>query len=120
MRSTYLWLFQLVTGAILGVFLGAHMVMMHLDNILDFFGVEISHPASWTSIMDRADQGFWLGFYIIFLALVLYHGFNGFHGIILELAPSPRTQRIVTRAVITFGVLAFVLGTYAQLSFFIF
>ena len=120
MRNTYLWLLQLVTGALLFVFLGSHLVLMHLDQILGFFGVEIGEePSSWVSMAERAVQGFWLAFYIIFLALALYHALNGLRGIILELTPSDRAERIVTGVLITLGVIAFGLGVYVPADLFI-
>lgn len=118
MGRTYLWFAQIVTGAILVIFLGIHMVMMHLDDILGFFGTDIGEPASWTSIMERADQGLWLGFYIAFLALVLYHGLNGLHGVIFELSLSPRGEQITTRVIVALGIIAFGLGTYVPLILF--
>ena len=119
MRNTYLWFFQLLTGALLGIALGLHMVMMHLGAILGFFGVDVGVPVSWSSMMERASQGLWVAFYIAFLAMVLYHGLNGLRGIILELAPSAKTETIVTRIIIAFGVIAFILGTYVPLTLFL-
>ena len=116
MRRTYLWFAQIVTGVFLAALLGMHMVMMHLDSILGFFGVDTGEPASWASMMERADQGLWLVFYVAFLALALYHGLNGLRGIIFELSLSQRTEQITTRVIIGVGITAFGLGTYVPLS----
>jgi succinate dehydrogenase / fumarate reductase membrane anchor subunit len=117
-RNTYLWLLQLVTGGLILLFGGTHMVLMHLDDILGFFGIDIGEPTTWASMMDRAGRGFWLAFYIIFLALVLYHGLNGLRGIILELTPSPRMERLVTGLILALGIIAFGLGIYVPAQLF--
>ena len=119
MYRTYLWLAQIVTGAIIAILLGIHMVMMHLDDLLGFFGQEIGEPVSWTSMIERADQGLWVGFYIALLALAIYHGLNGLRGIIFELSLSSRTEQITTRAIVAIGIIAFGLGTYVPLSLYI-
>jgi len=116
MRSTYLWILQLVTGVLIAVLLGIHMVIQHLDAILEFFGVEAAEAISWTAMIDRASQGIWVGLYIALLAVVLYHALNGLRGIILELTPSARTERIVTWVIIAFGIIAFVGGSYVPLA----
>lgn len=118
MRRTYLWFLQLVTGALMAVFLGTHMVIMHLEDILSFFGIKVHEPTSWGSMIERAGKGFWLAFYILFLAFVLYHGLNGLRGIILELTPSAKTERIITWAIVALGIVAFALGTYVPVALF--
>ncbi len=119
MRDTYLWLLQIVTGGLIVVFLGVHMVLMHLDNILGFFGVDIGQPSSWSSMIERAAKWWWLSFYIIFLALVLYHALYGLRRVILEITPSGRTERVVTGIVWALGIVAFGLGIYTPTELFI-
>ena len=112
MRTTYLWFLQLVTGVLIAVLLGTHMVIQHLDAILDFFGIEVTEPTSWASMIDRASQGIFVALYIALLAVGLYHGINGLRGIILEVTPSARTGRIVTWVLIVFGIIIFGWGTW--------
>ena len=116
MRNTYLWFLQLVTGVLIAVLLSIHMVIMHLDAVLGFFGVDVAEAISWESMIDRATQGVWAGLYIALLAVVLYHALNGLRGIILELTPSARTERIVTWGIIAFGIVAFAGGTYVPVA----
>lgn len=116
MRNTYLWLLEMVTGVLIAVLLGIHMVLMHLDAILGFFGVGTAEPTSWGAMIGRASQGIWVGLYIALLAFVLYHGLNGLRDIVLELTPSVKTERIVTRVIIAFGVIAFVWGSYVLVA----
>jgi len=111
MRHTYLWFLQLVTGVLIAVLLAIHILIMHLDAVLGFFGVDVAEAISWESMMGRSIQGVWAGLYVALLAVVLYHALNGLRGIILELTPSARTESIVTWVIIAFGIVAFVGGT---------
>jgi len=51
MRNTYVWFLQLVTGVLIAVLLGIHVVIMHLDAILGFFGVDMAEVTSWESMI---------------------------------------------------------------------
>ena len=116
MRRTYLWIIHLATGVLIAAFLGVHMVIMHLDAILGFFGVGATEPTSWEPMIERAGQGIWVGLYVALLAFVLYHGLNGLRNVILELTPSAKTERIVTRVIIALGIVFFIGGTYVPVS----
>lgn len=116
MRYTYLWLMQLVTGALIAVLLGIHMVMQHLEDILGFFGVNLNGPASWQSMIERSRQVIWAGIYIALLAVVLYHALNGLRNVILELTPSVRTERVVTRVIVAFGIIIFAWASYVPIA----
>ena len=116
MRNTYLWFLQLVTGVLIAVLLAIHLVIMHLDAILGFFGVDVAEAVSWESMIGRAIQGIWASLYMALLAVVLYHALNGLRGIILESTPSARTERIVTWVIIAFGIVAFIGGAYVPLA----
>ena len=116
MRNTYLQLIHLITGVLIAVLLGIHMVIMHLDAILGFFGVEMVHVTSWESMIGRARQGLWAGVYIPLLAFALYHGLNGLRNVVLELAPSPAAKRVITWIIIIVGIIFFALGIYAPLA----
>lgn len=118
MRTTYLWLLQLVSGVLIAVLLGIHVVSIHLRAILGFFGVDATQPTSWESMIGRANQGIWVGLYIALLALVLYHSLYGLRSIIFELTPSIKTERIVTWVIIVFGIIAFIGGTYVPIALF--
>ncbi len=118
MRKTYLWFAHLVTGVLIAVLLGIHMVMQHLDAILDFFGVDVTEATSYESMIDRASQGIWIGLYIALLAFGLYHGINGLRGIILETTSSAKTGRIVTWVLIVLGIIIFGWGTWVPFYLF--
>ena len=116
MRKTYLWIIHLATGVLIAAFLGIHMVTMHLNDILVFFGIGEVEPTSWGSMMGRSGQGVWVGFYIALLAFALYHGLNGLRGIILETTSSVKVGRIITRLIIAFGIIAFIWCAYVPVA----
>ena len=116
MRNTYLRLLQLVTGVLVAVLLGIHLVIMHLDAILGFFGVDVTDPTSWQAMIGRASQGIWAGLYIALLAFVLYHALYGLRGVILEVTTSAKTERIITWSFIIIGIIAFIWGSYVPVA----
>jgi succinate dehydrogenase / fumarate reductase membrane anchor subunit len=115
-RHTYLWLMQLVTGVLIAVLLGIHMAMQHLDKILPFFGVNLNDPTSWNSMIERSRQALWAGIYVALLAVLLYHGLNGLRNVILELTPSARTERVLNRAILAFGIIVFLWASYVPIA----
>ena len=115
-RFSYLWLMQLVTGALIAVLLGIHMVLQHLNDILVFLGVDVKDPTSWQSMITRSHQAIWAGIYIALLAVVLSHALNGLRNIILELTPSPRTERVVTGAILALGIIVFAWASYVPIA----
>jgi succinate dehydrogenase hydrophobic anchor subunit len=115
-RYTYLWLMQLVTGVFIAVLLGIHMVMQHLKDILLFFGVNLNDPTSWNSMIERSQQAIWAGIYVALLAVILSHALNGLRNVILELTPSPRTERVITGAILAFGIIVFIWASYVPIA----
>ena len=112
-RLHFLFLFA---GVAIAVLLGIHMVTLHLDAILDFFGVNAADPTGWLSMIGRASQGVWASLYIALLAFVLYHALYGLRGVILEVTTSVRTERVITRVFIGVGILAFIWGSYVPVA----
>jgi succinate dehydrogenase hydrophobic anchor subunit len=104
------------SGAVIAILLGIHMVILHLDAVLGFFGIDATEPTSWQSMIERASQGIWVGIYIALLAFVLYHAFYGLRGIILEVTTSAKTGRIVTWALIVVGIITFIWGSYVPIA----
>jgi succinate dehydrogenase hydrophobic anchor subunit len=123
MRNTYLQFVQLITGILIAVLLGIHMVNMHLDAILSFFGVQsifgvniAADPTVFNLMKARAQQVVFAGIYIALLVFALYHAFNGLRNIVLELTTSARADRAVTAVIIVVGVVFLGLGIYAPLA----
>ena len=111
MKNTYLQLAQMVSGALVAVLLALHLTVQKLDVILAFFGARITDPIAWSSVMERAHQGLWVGIYICLLALGLFHALNGLRNILLETNLAPSTMRVLTGLIIAFGIIFLALGT---------
>jgi succinate dehydrogenase hydrophobic anchor subunit len=116
MRHTYLWVIQLITGVLIAVLAGIHTAWMHLDAILGFFGVDVRNVTAWQSMIERSREAMWAGIYIALVVVVLYHSLNGLRNIILELTPSVRTERIVTWAIVAFGIIVFAWSLYVPIA----
>ncbi len=116
MRTTRLQLLQMLAGVMIAILLGTHMVVLHLDSILGLFGVDVTGPTSWESMIGRASQVIWAALYIALLAFVLYHALYGLRGIILEVTTSARTERVVTWSCIVIGIIAFIWGSYVPVA----
>jgi len=106
----------MLTGIMIAILLGIHMVTVNLDVVLGFFGVDATEPRGWVSMIDRASQGIWVVLYIALLAVGLYHGLYGLRGIVLELTPSTRTKHIITWGFITIGIAVFIWGVYVPVA----
>ena len=104
MQRTHLWLAQLITGAIILVLIGIHVVTQHPQGILmimGWFGLKSSGLSTWAY---NIQQNLWVGLYVAIIALGLFHGANGLRGIIMELSPSSRKRRVVTWTIIGVAV----------------
>ncbi len=116
MRTTRFRLVHMLAGAVIAILLGIHMVVIHLDSILRFFGASTANTTSWQAMIERAGQGIWVSIYIALLAFVLYHGFYGLRGVILEVTTSAKTTRIVTWTLIIVGIVTFIWGSYVPIA----
>ena len=104
MRNTYLWLVQLITGAVILVLLGIHLTTQLPDG---FALITQRFSATLSATILGMRQNIAAGVYITLLAVVLYHGFSGLRIIILETASSARTARVTTYVIIAVGVILF-------------
>ncbi|TET26507.1 MAG: hypothetical protein E3J67_01400 [Dehalococcoidia bacterium] len=116
MRRTRLHLLHMFSGIAIAVLAGIHMVALHLEEVLAFFGVDASEPTSWGAMIARSSQGIWVGIYIALLAFLLYHALYGLRGIILELTPSARKERVITWLFVVVGIAVFIWGSYVPIS----
>lgn len=116
MWRTRLHLLHMLTGVLIASLLGIHLVILHLDAILGFFGVAATEPTSWQSMITRASQGIWAGLYIALLAFVLYHALYGLRGVILEVTTSAKIERTITWSFIIIGIIALIWGAYVPVA----
>ncbi len=95
------WFLQRITGLILLIGLIIHFYLMHYSN---------PDNISFESVISRLSSPFWKTFDTLFLLSVIYHGFNGIWGIIIEYVTNTRKLRIMKFSLYTIAVLLFIQG----------
>jgi succinate dehydrogenase hydrophobic anchor subunit len=115
MRDRTLWTWHIGAGVVILVLLGLHMVIMHLNNTLGFFGTT-TEPTDWASVASRARSLFFTVTYVLLLGAALYHGFYGLRNILLELNPGATLRRTINVGLSLLGLALFVFGTWAAIA----
>jgi succinate dehydrogenase hydrophobic anchor subunit len=64
------------------------------------------------SIIERFSNPYWITFDILFLAILSYHGFNGFRGIAIEYIQSEGLLKAVQIIIIALSIIAFLSGGF--------
>jgi len=118
MRESKLWVFHLISGAVIFVLLSIHMFIMHLDTILNSIGFGLQPPISWNAVFARSKDLFFMITYIILLGAALYHGLYGFKNILFELTLTKKLEKVISGVLTFCGILLFVYGTYAAIFVF--
>jgi len=116
MRDRTLWTLHIGAGAVILVFLGLHMAIMHLDATLGIFGTAGAKPVDWASVVLRMKSLFFAVTYVVLLGAALYHGLYGLRNILLELNPGPGLRRTIDVGLSLLGLALFVFGTWAALA----
>jgi succinate dehydrogenase / fumarate reductase membrane anchor subunit len=114
-RDQRLWTWHLAAGLVILVLLGLHMTIMHLAAIVPL-AVSTPNggvPIDWANVAARAKSGFFLVSYILLLGAALFHGFYGLRNIVFELNPGQGAKKAVNGALVTAGLVLFVVGTWA-------
>jgi succinate dehydrogenase hydrophobic anchor subunit len=112
-RDQRLWTWHLAAGAVILVFLGLHMTVMHLEQVVRIFNPDPAEPIAWANVVARAKSGFFLVNYIVLLGAALFHGFYGLRNIVFELNPGTGVKKAVSGLLVTAGVILFAVGTWA-------
>lgn len=102
MREAKLWTLHMISGVLLVFLLGAHMAVMHLDDLLRLGGGD---PLAWGEVLQRAQSVGYLITYLLLLTVGLYHGLYGLRSMLLEIPMSLRTQGVLTRIIVIGGLL---------------
>jgi succinate dehydrogenase hydrophobic anchor subunit len=112
-RDQRLWTWHLAAGAVILVFLGLHMTVMHLEEIVRIFNPDPAEPIAWANVVARAKSGFFLVSYIALLGAALFHGLYGLRNIVFELNPGSGVKKAVSGLLVTAGLILFAVGTWA-------
>jgi succinate dehydrogenase hydrophobic anchor subunit len=108
-----LWTWHLAAGLVILVFLGLHMVVMHLEAIVGIFNPAGGHPVAWANVVARARSVFFLVSYVVLLGAGLFHGLYGLRNILFELNPTAALKRALGVILLVGGLGLFGLGTWA-------
>jgi len=118
MNETSYWTWHIITGILVLLFLGLHMLIMHLDGVLGWFVPAGGAAVSWENVIYRSRT---LGFtltYILLLGAALYHGLYGLRTLLFELSPPLGLQRFINVMLWVGGIFLFVIGTYGSIAIF--
>ena len=113
MRDQRLWTWHLAAGAVILVFLGLHMTVMHLDTMVRVFNPSPEEPIHWANVVARGRSVFFLVSYVVLLGAALFHGFYGLRNILFELNPGAGVKKTLGGLLVVAGVVLFALGTWA-------
>ncbi len=113
MRDQRWWTWHIAASAVIVVFLGLHMVVMHLDAIVGIFNPHGGHPIEWANVLERAKSGFFMVTYIVLLGAALFHGLYGLRNILFELNPGAGLKKGLTLLFVVGGLALFVFGAWS-------
>ncbi len=102
-ENVWIWLIKILTGPLLFVLLGIHLIVNHLlgkEGVLRYAEVVAYYKNPIIPIME-----------ILFLATVVTHSLIGLRSIILDLKPSRSTLKILDLLFLLAGISAFIYGT---------
>jgi succinate dehydrogenase hydrophobic anchor subunit len=102
------WLIQRLSGFLLVVLLGTHLLLLHYggEGQLVFAAVTVRLKAFLFILIDSG-----------LLALGLYHGLNGLRNVVLDWNISRRAASILTGVLWTVGIMMTIYGATALVSF---
>ena len=102
------FLFQLVTGILLFVFVMFHLYVTHLAE----------HDAlSYDNVVERLSNPGFKAMYFLFLLAVSFHAFNGLRAIILDTDFGARNKRVVDVFCFLLFLIATAYGSVLLISF---
>ncbi len=117
MRDRTLWTWHIFAGAVILVFLGLHMIIMHLNGTFPTFNNPFGGEAeSWQNVAARARSLFFTVTYVVLLGAALYHGLYGLRNILLELDPGAGLRRGINVALSMLGLALFAFGAWVAVT----
>ena len=118
MRDQKLWTWHVAAGLFILVFLGLHMVIMHMSETIGIGNPAAGHPVDWANVVARGKSAFFMLSYILLLGTALFHGLYGLRNILCELGPSAGLKKTINALLLLGGLGLFGLGTWAAIASF--
>ena len=116
MRESRFWGLHMISAVVILVFLGLHMVLMHLDGTLALINPAWGKPLAWGHVLARARSDFFTVTYLLMLAAALFHGLYGSRTMLYELIENQTVRKIISVSFLTGGIMLFGLGAYAIIT----
>jgi succinate dehydrogenase hydrophobic anchor subunit len=107
-ETVWLWLIKLVTGPLLVVLLGIHLIVNHFvanGGLMTYADVVAYYQNPIVPVME-----------IAFLAVVVTHSLIGLRGILLDLKPSRRLLRLIDWVLLVVGIVSVSYGVWLVLA----
>lgn len=102
------WFFQRISGVILLILLLVHFILTHYFPVGD---------VTYQKVAVRLSQPGWKLFYMIFLALGLYHGINGIWIIVQDYVARSTWRFFIVGLLMVAGLIFFMLGSITVIPF---
>jgi len=113
-RSAIFWFLQRITGLLLAAFLFTHIKVLHLD-----FNFAEQGLIDFSFVVKRLQASIgWGIFYFLFILSALFHGLNGFWGIVMDFRPGAKGRMIWLAAIWLFGIIVAVWSLSTLLVFY--
>lgn len=109
-RGTLAWIGQAVSGILLLILLGTHMIAHH-------FIVE-GGLRRYQQVLDYIGNPVILVLEVLFLIVVSYHAMLGLRAIIFDLGLTQKQERTVTQVLTGVGLAIFVYGVFLAITLF--
>ena len=103
-ETTWLWLLKIITGVLVVIILGVHLVVNHLvspEGLLTFQQVVVYLSNPWIALMEGT-----------FLVLAVFHALLGVRSVFLDLHPNERLIRSMDVVFSIVGVVAIIYGIW--------
>lgn len=94
------WVIQRLTAAIIFLFLGTHIWVLHFS--------EPSEMITLEGVAQRLGSPLFMTIDILLLATAIYHSLNGVRSIVIDFGISPGARRALSWSLVVIGIIAFI------------
>ncbi len=117
MRETKLWTWHMLSGAVILVLLGVHMIYTHIGEITHFMVFTNNpDPISIKNVQARDAMAIFPVIFIILLGVALYHGLYGLRTILFEICSVKSIQKAISALLLILGLGLFIVGTWGAVK----
>ena len=109
-ENTWIWLIKIVTGPLLLVVLGLHLIVNH------YLGSMASGLKTYDDVIKYYQNPIIPAIEILFLITVVTHSLIGLRGIVLDMNPSRSALNLVTWLLVLLGVSSVGYGIWLALT----